>query len=287
MKGILEIGVTLLAASAVLFAQQDAVPLNKAPNPSSARDVRQIVESSLAATQRHWHERRHYSYVERAESRRRDVDGRVKSEDIAISRTTLVNDVPFEQLMKRNGQPPSAWEERRQNAALGRVKRETPEQVAKQEREEENETSSLVQEVPKAFDFQLLGEETIQGRATYVLHATPHPTYQARGTYGRVLSKVEGTLWIDTQDLVWIKVDGQVIQPFSIGLFLVRLLRGSQVTIEQTRVDDGHWMPTRVEVRASATLLLLKSLVIERILTYSDYRRSASDAAVARAPAIP
>ena len=287
MKGILVIGVTVLAASAVLFAQQDAVPVNSAPNPSSVRDVRQFVESSLAATQRHWLERRHYSYVERAESRRRDLDGRVKSEEIEISRTTLVNDVPFEQLIERNGQPPSAWEERTQNTALGKVKRETPAQVARQEREEEGEASSLVQEVPNAFDFQLLGEETIHGRPTYVLHATPRPTYQARGTYGRVLSKVEGKVWIDTHDLVWMKIDGHVIQPFSIGVFIVRLLRGSQVTIEQTRVDDGNWMPTRVEVRASATLLLLKSLVIERILTYSDYRRSASGAAVAQAPAIP
>ena len=83
------------------------------------------------------------------------------------------------------------------------------------------------------------------------------------------------------------KVDGHVIQPVSIGLFLVRLLSGSQVTIEQTRFDDGSWMPSRVEVRAAATLLLLKNFVIERILTYSDYTRSASDAAVAQAPAIP
>ena len=286
MKGMLEIGVTL-AASAVLFAQRDAVSVNNAPNLSRVRDVRQIVESSLGATQRHWEERRHYSYVERAESRRRDLDGRVKSEEIEISRTTLINAVPFERLMERNGQPPSAWEELRQNTALAKVKRETPEQLAKHEREEQNETLSLVQEVPKAFDFQLVGEENIHGRATYVLHATPRPAYQARGTYGRVFSKVEGTLWIDAQDLVWMKVDGQVIEPFSIGLFLVRLLRGSQVTIEQTRVDDGSWMLTHVEVRAAAKLFLLKSVLIERILTYSEYRRSASDAPVVQAPATP
>jgi hypothetical protein len=40
--------------------------------------------------------------------------------------------------------------------------------------------------------------------------------------------KVAGRLWVDKQDMGWIKVDGQVIQPFSMGLFLVRLLRGSQ-----------------------------------------------------------
>ncbi len=206
------------------------------------------------------------------------MDGRVKSEDVEISRTILVNDVPFEQLVERNGQPPSAWEEGRQNEALDKLRRETPDQRTERVRQQEEETASLVREVPKAFDFQLAGQEIMNGRATYVLHATPHPGYQAQGRYGKLFSKVEGTLWIDTQDLVWMKVDGQVIQPFSTRLFLVRLLRGSHITVEQTRGDDGMWMPTRVEVRAAAKILLLKSLAIDRVLTYSDYRRVGADA---------
>jgi hypothetical protein len=215
------------------------------------------------------------------------VDGRLKSEDVEISRTILVNDVPFEQFVERNGQPPSASEEWRQNQALDKLRRETPDQRIERVRQQEEETASLVREVPKAFDFQLGGQEMINRRAAYALHATPHPGYQARGRYGKLLSKVDGKLWIDTQDFVWIKVDGQVIQPFSMGLFLVRLLRGSQITVEQTRLDDGMWMPIRVEVRAAAKILLLKSLEIERVLTYSDYRRAGADAPATRDPAIP
>ena len=60
-------------------------------------------------------------------------------------------------------------------------------------------------------------------------------------------------------------------QPFSMGLFLVRLLRGSQIKMDQTRIDNGIWFPERVEVRAAAKILFVKSLVIERVLTYSEY----------------
>jgi hypothetical protein len=42
--------------------------------------------------------------------------------------------------------------------------------------------------------------------------------------------------------------------------------------MEQTRVDDGIWMPERVEVRAAARIFFVKSLVIDRVLTYSEYR---------------
>jgi hypothetical protein len=50
------------------------------------------------------------------------------------------------------------------------------------------------------------------------------------------------------------------------------VLRGSHITMEQTRVDDGVWMPERIEVRAAAKIFFVKSLVIDRVLTYSEYR---------------
>jgi hypothetical protein len=241
-------------------------------NQTGAPDIRQIVESSISATQQHWQVRLRYTYIERDESRRRDPDGRVKSEDVDVSRTILVDGVPFEQLVERNGQPPSADEERKQKEKLDKLKRETSEQRAERLRKQAEENTSLIREVPKAFDFQLIGEDEVNGRPAYVLQATPHPGYQAQGKYGKMFSKVEGKLWVDKQDFGWIKVDGQVIQPFSMGLFLVRLLRGSHITMEQTRVDDGIWMPEHVEVRAAAKIFFVKSLVIERVLTYSEYR---------------
>ena len=122
-----------------------------------------------------------------------------------------------------------------------------------------------------AFDFQLLGEEIADGRPAYVLQATPHPGYQAHGKYGKMLSKVGGKLWVDKQDLGWIKVDGEVTQSFTMGLFVARVQRGSHIILEQTCVGDAVWVPKRIAVRASARILFLKSLDIARILTYSDY----------------
>ena len=86
-----------------------------------------------------------------------------------------------------------------------------------------------------------------------------------------MFSKVEGKLWVDKSDFGWIKVEGQVTQSFSMGLFVARVQRGSQIILEQTNVGNAVWMPERLEVRASAKILFLKGLDIERILTYSDY----------------
>ena len=274
------------ALFAILFAQGDASPV-KSQDRSSAPDARQIMEASIAATQRAWKARLHYTYMERDEDRRLDLAGHVKSENVEVSKTILVNGVPFEQLVERNGHPPSAAQERKQKGELDKLKRETPEQRAQRLRKQEEENTSIVQEVPKAFDFQVVGEESVNGRPAYVLQATPHPGYHAKGKYGNMFSRVAGKLWVDKQDLGWIKVDGQVIQPFSMGLFLVRLLRGSHITMQQTRVDDGIWMPERVEVRAAARIFFVKSLVIDRVLTYSEYRLPQAGAPTTRVTVIP
>jgi hypothetical protein len=127
----------------------------------------------------------------------------------------------------------------------------------------------------EAFDFRLVGEEIVDGRPAYVLEATPHPGYHASGKYGKLLARVQGKLWVDKQDFGWVKVDGEVTQSFSMGLFVARVQRGSHILLEQICLGDAVWVPKRLEVRASAKILFLKSLELEKILTYSDYRPAA------------
>jgi len=261
----------ILAVSAPLFAQSNSSSPGKSQNHGSVMDARQIMLRSIAATQRSWEARDRYVYKERDEDRRLDPDGRVRSQDVDDSIIILVGEAPFEQLVKRNGRPPSAEEKRKQDEKLASLQRETPQQRAARLREQ-RENRSFIREVPEGFDFQLIGEEVINGRPAYVLRATPRAGYRANGKYGKLMSKVQGKLWVDKQDFGWVKIEGEVTQTFSLGLFLARVLRGSHITMEQSSFDDGIWLPKRIELRASAKILFVKSYDINRILTYSDYQ---------------
>jgi hypothetical protein len=183
----------------------------------------------------------------------------------------VVNGARFEQLMEHNGQLPSVKELRKRDEDFDKLKHDTrDEQAARLRKDQENR--AFLRDVIEAFDFRLMGEEIVSGRPAYVLHATPHPGYHAHGKYAKMFSRVEGKLWVDKQDFGWIKVDGQVTQSFSMGLILARVERGSHIILEQMCVGDAVWVPKRIEIRATARILFLKSLDINRILTYSDYR---------------
>jgi hypothetical protein len=261
----------MLALSAQLFAQTDGSSSGQLRNHLTVLDVRQIVRRSLEMMERNWAVRDRYLYTERDEDRRLDSDGRVKSDDIDISKIIFVDEAPFEQLVEHNGQPPSAEAQRTQAEKLDKLRHETREDRAARLRDQQD-NRSFIREVPDGFDFRLIGEEAVNARPAYVLLATPRAGYHAHGKYGKMMSKVEGRLWVDKQDFGWVKVDGKVTQSFSMGLFLARVLGGSRITMEQTRLDDGIWMPVRIEVRASAKIFFVMSYDISRILTYSEYQ---------------
>jgi hypothetical protein len=262
----------VVAASSGLFARNGGP--DKLQDHASIPDARHIIGQSIVATERSLQALDRYTYIKRDQDRRLDSQGQLKSENVDVTRMILVNGARFQQLVERNGQLPSAAEQKKLDQDFEKLKHETPEErTVRLGKEQENR--SFLRDVLEGFDFRLIAEEVVGTRPTYVIQATPHPGYHAHGKYGKVFSKVEGKLWIDKSDFGCIKVEGQVTQPFSMGLFVARVQRGSHVTFEQTSAGDAVWMPQRLEVRGSARILFLKSLAMERIFTYSDYRLDA------------
>ena len=78
------------------------------------------------------------------------------------------------------------------------------------------------------------------------------------------------------------RVEAEVIDTILVGLFLVRVSKGSHATLELTSAWDGVWLPDRLQVFASARLGLLKGLRIEQTTHYSRYSSVPADARAIR-----
>jgi len=258
----------ILASSALLLAQKV--------------DPKEIMRRAIAATEHSWKARQNYTYLERDEERHLDSRGGVKSTNVSITKTVVVDGLPVDQIVSHNGGPPTPSEKKKNEEALRKAK--SPADRAEELRKEK-ENRAYIDEIPSAFDFKLLAEPQINGRQAYLVQCTPKPGYHARGKYGKMFSKVEGKVWVDKQDFGWIKVDAKVTEPFSMGLFLARVQPGSHIDFEQTRMGDGLWMPQRIQVKAEARILFIKNYVQDEVITYSDYR-PAQHTQVASAPAL-
>jgi|SRR5579872_3992695 len=247
-------------------------------------DAREIVTRSIQASDENWRMSRNYTFLQRTAERHLDAGGQTKSTEIKTYDITLLDGSPYFRLVGRDDRPLPSADETKEREKLEKSiadrSRETPKdrakRIAEYEKRREGQRQDM-REVAEAFDFKVAAQEQLEGRPVWVLDAEPHPGYRPRSRDTKILPHVRGRLWIDRQTYHWVKLEAQVIDPVSWGLFLVRLDPGARISFVETRVNDEVWLPQRISVTASARLGLFKKLRVEQDTTYRNFRKFQAD----------
>jgi hypothetical protein len=95
-----------------------------------------------------------------------------------------------------------------------------------------------------------------------------------------MFAHLRGRLWVDKQDYHLVKGEVEVVDTISVGLFLVRVAKGSRAAFEQARVNDEVWLPSQMQAFVWARLGLLKALRIEQEISYSKCRELQTDSPI-------
>ena len=247
-------------------------------------DERDVIRRAVAADERNWKLAQHYTFSERVDLRYLDSQGHVKSREVKLYDVMLLDGSPYRRLMARDGCPLPLADEKKEQDKLSRNSATRRQETATQRAQRLADYAKRPEwqreawrELPAAFDFRLAAEEVLDGHRAYVLEATPHEGYQSRSRTAKVLAHLRAKLWVDEQDYHLVKVEAEVIDTISAGLFLVRVAKGSRAAFEQSRVNDEVWLPRQVRAIASARLGFMKVLRVEQEITYSDCRRFQAD----------
>ena len=70
-----------------------------------------------------------------------------------------------------------------------------------------------------------------------------------------------------------VKLDAQVIDTVSFGLFLARLHKGTRIMVETMRVNDEVWLPKHMTAKVDVRVALLKNFNVDADVTYRDYKK--------------
>ncbi len=250
-------------------------------------DAREVIRRAVAADERNWKAARNYTFSERVNLRYLDSQGRVKSQEVSIHDVMLLDGSPYRRLVARDDRPLPPGEEKKEQEKLAGSIAERREETAAQRAQRLGEYDRRPEwqreawrELPEAFDFRLAAEEVWDGHSLYVIEATPRQGYQPRSRTAKVLAHLKGKLWVDRQDYHLLKAEVEVIDTISVGLFLVRVAKGSRAAFEQTRVNDEVWLPRQVRAFVSARLGLLKVLRVEQEIGYSKCREFQTDSPI-------
>ncbi len=129
-----------------------------------------------------------------------------------------------------------------------------------------------VREIPEAFLFRLIGEESINSRSAYVIEATPRPGYQPVDRNSRLYTQVKAKLWIDKSEYRWVRIEAELLDTVTFGWILVRIHKGSRVRMTQEPVNGEAWLPRELWYNVSLRIGLVSLRRVEVETKYSDYR---------------
>ncbi len=234
-------------------------------------NVKALVEQSVRNYERDWRTAAtDWSCVQT------DVSRSGAKQETDVSEVVPLAGTPYDRLLKKDGQPLSPAAQRKEERKYEHVSREraeeTPDERAARIRKYENERA-FVNDIPRAYNFRLEGQESVNGRPAWVIAMTPKAGFVPSAPHGSMLSHIEGRLWIDKQDVQWAKAESHVMEPISMGWILARIEQGTRFTLEQTRVAEGLWMPRRLTVEGAALVMMVHAKPIHEEVTWSGYHR--------------
>ena len=269
-----------LVLSAAALGQEPALSSKNPPATLSEDQIRDLIRRSADNDLENDKKQRDYTYVERQEERHLDGKGQVKSTEIKTYDVMEIYGEQVQKLTAKDDKPLSDKDARKEDEKIQKLidkrKNESDDDRRKRlEKEEKDreEGRQFVKEIADAYNFKLVGIESLNGRENYVIDCDPRPGYQPHMKEARFLSKARGRVWIDKNDLQMKKLDVVFIDTVSFGLFLARIHKGSRVVVENVRVNDEVWLQQRVAVKIDVRVALLKNYNVEVDVEDSNYKK--------------
>ena len=285
---------SILLACLFAFGQDQSAPASgTTPSASSLPDLKPDANGKLSQEQMQNLLRivadkdlendkrlRDYTYVERDEEHKLDGQGQVKSTEVKTYDVMELYGEQVQRLIEKDDKPldqkDDAKEEEKIQKVIDKRKNESEGDRRKREEKEEKareEDRKFVREVADAYNFTLVGTESVGGRETWVIEGEPRPGFVPKLKESKYLSKFRGRVWIDENDLQLAKMDVECLDTISWGLFLARFHKGSRFMLEQTRVNDEVWLPLHVTAKIDVRLALLKNFDVDLEQTYRNYKK--------------
>jgi hypothetical protein len=254
----------------------------------AAQDAHQIVVRAVSVYGKDADTARQYTFLVREIEQDLDAAGKPKTTQNRTWDVTLQEGSPYRRLVARNDKPISAEEQKQEADRLQwnieqRRKETTEQREARisEWRRREARRNEPVKELPEAFDFQIIREEALNGAPSWVIDATPKPGYRPNTTATSFFPKVKIRLWVEKKEYRCVRAEMETQAPVTFGGFLVRVAKGSHLTLEHVRVNDEVWLPKHFTMEATARLMLVKGYHRALDMSFSDYKKFQADSRMA------
>ncbi|HEU4510552.1 MAG TPA: hypothetical protein VFR78_20120 [Pyrinomonadaceae bacterium] len=229
-----------------------------------------------------------YAFTQKETDREINSKGELKKETTKVYEIyPLPNREPVQRLISENGIPLSperaAKEDRRVQEEFEKAERDKEKdekKVARRRAEREKKESEGTEISPflKACEFVSPRRENLSGREAIVFDFRPRPGFRPQNRIESLIAKLIGVIWIDPVDKQVIRLEARLAEGFKMaGGLLVSLKPGAALVMEQTRMEQGVWLPRFAQINLSVKVLLFAGGDFNKTIEWSDYKHFSGD----------
>ena len=229
-----------------------------------------------------------YAFKQTETDREINSKGELKKETTKVYEVyPLANREPVQKLISENGVPLSpdraAKEDKRVQEEFAKAEREKEKDEKKvaqrrAEREKKKDEGTEISPFLRVCEFVSPRREVLGGRETIVFDFRPREGFKPKTRQESLIAKLIGVVWIDPVDKQVIRLEARLAEGFKMaGGLLVSLKPGAAVVMEQTRMDQGVWLPKFAQLNLSVKVLLFGGGDYNKTIEWSEYRHFAGD----------
>src|SRR5713226_4359367 len=148
-----------------------------------------------------------------------------------------------------------------------RSQRDALEKYAKKKKDR----NDLIDATHSAFLFTLVSNEQRESRTLSKYRLDPNPAFKPFSRLASVYTKVRGFVWIDEGSCELARIEGEVTEDISIGLFLGKIYKGSHFMQERYEFMPGLWLASFSQYDFDGRKLFSSFSTHERAF-YTGYR---------------
>ncbi len=234
-----------------------------------------------------------YAFFQKETDREINSKGETKKETVKVYEVfPLPNRESVLKLISENGVELSgdraAREEKRVREALEKAEREREkddrngkrkkaEQASRRNSKNEDEDPGISQFL-RACEFVSPRREQFNGREAVVFDFRPRQGFRPSNRAESLIARLVGVMWIDPVDKQVIRLEARLAESFKIaGGLLASLRPGAALAMEQTRMNEGIWLPRFAQINLSLKILLFAGTDLNKTIEWSDYRHFSGD----------
>ena len=137
----------------------------------------------------------------------------------------------------------------------------------------DRDRADFVDAAKTAFTIKWLGTSSIHGRTCDVFQLDPDPAFHPHGIFQDALMHVMAKIWVDRETNQLARGEARVMSDVSFGGgILGKLYRGGVVSMEQSEVTPGIWLPTHMQYDFAGRKFVF-SFEQHQTIDASHYRR--------------